>query len=78
MDSRFPVGNTRTIILKAKNMLWRLRQGFGKAGLLHHGSGEAVKDYFGKPITNLIDAKLKATLVKVGNITYSKIALREA
>ena len=66
MGSRWPIGNTRTIILKIKNMPRRLKQGFGKASLFNHGSGEGVKDYLGIPITNLIDAKLKATLVKVG------------
>lgn len=66
MGSRWPLGNTPTIILKMKNIPRRLQQKFGKASLFNHGSGEGVKDYLGIPIINLTDAKLKATLVKVG------------
>ena len=65
MGSRWPIGNTRTIILKTTNMPRRPKQGFGKTSLLNHGSGEGVKDYLGIPTTNLTDAKLKVTLVKV-------------
>ena len=79
MGSRWPAGNTRTIILKMKNMPRRLKQGFGKASLLNHGSGEGVKDYLEMPITDLIDAKLKETLIKVGKyiIFQGRLGLRK-
>ena len=70
MGSRWPIGNTRTIILKTKNMPRKLKQGFGKASLLNHGSGEGVKDYLGIPTINLTDAKLKLTLVKVKKVYH--------
>ena len=43
----------------------RLKQEFAKTSLLNRWSGEGVKDYLGIPITNLTDAKLKVTVVKV-------------
>ena len=79
MGSRWPIGNTRTIILKMKNMPRMLKQSFGKASLLNHGSGEGVKDYLEMPITDLIDAKLKETLVKVGKyiIVQGRLGMRK-